>query len=193
MAVGDSPADCLPVHGEVELRVAGRSICLVHAVGNILGLFDPGRDGLLKFVKAFKKGLELCFVVVPALKLLLIVGPAFISRVVGIIKPVEGRLHTRLHLLKARIALIELDLLRVKVVEQPVPDDLAHYAGHGDLSAVVADACLADAGGHVDKMAHYVLRAGGGRAFVRKPHGKAAEREDVCKLTESLCVSGSEL
>ena len=131
--------------------------------------------------------------VVPALELLLIIRPALVCGIVGIVQPVKRSLHARLHFLKAGVALVKIDLLRVEVVEKPIPDDLAHDAGNGNLCAVVADAGLADAGGHVDKMAHYMLRAGGRGAFVCKAHGKAAEGQDICKLAESLCIACREL
>ena len=98
----------------------------MHAVGNVLGLLYPGRYGLLEFIEVIEEGFELGLVVVPALQLLLVVCPALVSGIVGIVQPVKRGLHARLHLLEAGVALIEIDLLRVKVVEKPIPDDLAY-------------------------------------------------------------------
>ena len=88
----------------------------------------------------------------------------------GVIEPIEGLTHLRLHLLGAGIALVKVDALGVELVEQVIPDDAGIDAGNGDLRAVVADAGVANLGRHVDKVAHNVLKTGGGGAFVRKPH-----------------------
>ena len=126
----------------------------MHAVDNILGFLDPGCDGRLERIEVLKKCLELGFVRVPAVELLLVICPALLRGGVGVVKPIKSGLDLRLHLFQGGKAFLQIDTLRVKLRQEPVPDDLGDDAGNGDLRAVIADAGLADAGCHVHKMAH---------------------------------------
>ena len=72
------PANGLPfVHGEVELEYLVGAFCLVHAVGNVLGLLTQGATAFLEFIEVIEESLEFGLrESKPALQLLLIVCPA---------------------------------------------------------------------------------------------------------------------
>ena len=170
VAVRYRPSDGLFVNREVERAVTAGSLGLVHTVGNVLRLLHPRRDARLELIEACKEGFKLLSVFLPRRELLLIIRPALVGGGACFVEPAESGSNLGLHLLGAWVAGVDVHRLWVKFIQQVVPDNARDNAGHGDLRAVVADAGVPHLGRHVDKVAHNVLKTGGGGAFVRQTH-----------------------
>ena len=107
----------------------------------------------------------------------------------GVVQPVERGFNAWLHFLETRIAGVGVDRLRVKLMQQVIPQNAGDDAGDRHLGAVVADPGFPHTGRHIDQVAHHVLRAGSRGALVGQAHGEAAECQDIGEIADDLGIA----